>query len=51
MRQYYVDIQNNNFVLELQPLEDICSDPTATEGYCLSDMTDWSINLKGGFVS
>ena len=48
---YYVDIQNNNFVLELQPLGDICSDPTATEGYCLSDMTDWSISLQGGFVS
>ena len=51
MAESTFNILGNNFVLELQPLEDICSDPTATEGYCLSDMTDWSINLKGGFVS
>ena len=48
---YYVDIQNNNFVLELQTEGDICSDSTSSQGYCLSDMTDWSIRLQGGFVS
>ncbi len=44
---YYVDIQNNNFLLELQSSED----PTSRQGYCLSDMTDWSIDLQGGFIS
>ena len=48
---YYIDIQNNNFVLELQNEGDICSDSTSSQGYCLSDMTDWSIRLQGGFVS
>ena len=48
---YYVDIQNNDFVLEMQPLGEIFSDPNETDGYCLSDMTDWSISLQGGFIS
>tara|TARA_R100000458_G_C8176577_1_gene175125 strand:+ start:52 stop:279 length:228 start_codon:yes stop_codon:yes gene_type:complete len=44
---YYVDIQNNNFLLELQSSKD----PTSRQGYCLSHMTDWSISLQGGFIS
>ena len=44
---YYVDMQNNNFLLELQSSKD----PTSRQGYCLSDMTYWSISLQGGFVS
>ncbi len=48
---YYVDIQNNDFVLEMQPLGEIFSDPNETDGYFLSEMTDWSISLQGGFVS
>ena len=42
---YYVDIQNNHFLLELQP-----SNPTNSSGYPLSEMTDWSISLQGGFL-
>ena len=44
---YYIDIQNNNFVLEIQ----LSKDPTRSQGYCLSDMNDWSISLQGGFIS
>ena len=45
---YYVDIQNNEFVLEVQPEDDICSDPTETFGYQLSILSDWSLSLQGG---